>query len=102
MRIAHPGFRWLFTRHGQAAERATENFTNYQMMLLSKKKYGHGTPDGYIGIAELGGILRKSRKTLRRMVHDGRLPKPLRDGSHKIWDRKDMMRWIQNAKFTKR
>jgi hypothetical protein len=70
-------------------------------MQPSKKKYEHGIPEGYIGFAELRGILHKSRETIRQMVHDGLLHKPLRDGRRKIWDRKDMMRWIQNAKFTR-
>ena len=71
-------------------------------MNETKKKREHGVPEGYIGIAELRGILHKARSTIWQMVHDGRLPKPLRDGRRKIWDRKEMMRWIQNGKFLKR
>ena len=63
----------------------------------TQRKYG--IPVGYIGTAEVQALLNKSRGTIWRMVNDGRLPQPLQDGCIKIWDRKEMLRWIENAKF---
>jgi predicted DNA-binding transcriptional regulator AlpA len=61
-----------------------------------------GVPGGYFGVADVQALLNKSKATIWRMVHDGRLPQPLRDGKINIWDAKDMMRWIENAKFCKK
>jgi len=60
-----------------------------------------GIPVGYIGTAGVQALLNKSEATIWRMILDGRLPKPLRDGKIRIWDRKEMLRWIDNAKFCK-
>jgi len=65
----------------------------------TKRKYG--IPVGYIGTADVRALLNKSTTTIWRMVHDGRLPKPLTDGRIKIWDEQTIKRWIQNAKFTR-
>jgi predicted DNA-binding transcriptional regulator AlpA len=67
--------------------------------LKTKRKYG--IPVGYIGTADVRGLLNKSKATIWRMVNDGRLPRPLKDGKINIWDRKEMLRWIDNAKFCK-
>jgi predicted DNA-binding transcriptional regulator AlpA len=61
----------------------------------------YGIPVGYIGTAGVQALLNKSRATIWRMVMDGRLPQPLRDGCIKIWDEKELKRWINNAKFCK-
>jgi len=62
----------------------------------------YGIPVGYIGTAGVQALLNKSRATIWRMVHDGRLPKPLQDGCINIWDEKEVKRWINNAKFCKK
>jgi len=61
----------------------------------------YGIPVGYIGTAGVQALLNKSRSTIWRMIHEGRLPKPLRDGKIKIWDEKEMKRWVEHAKFCK-
>jgi len=66
-----------------------------------KTKRRYGIPVGYVGTADVQALLNKSQATIWRMIHDGRLPKPLRDGRIRIWDRKEMLRWIDNAKFCK-
>jgi len=66
-----------------------------------KPKRRHGVPVGYIGTADVRALLNKSATTIWKMINDGRLPKPLRDGKLRIWDRKELLRWIQNAKFTR-
>ena len=60
-----------------------------------------GVPKGYLGINDVQALLKKSKATIWRMVQDGRLEKPLRDGSIVIWDEKDLKRWIDNGKFCK-
>ena len=67
-----------------------------------KPKGSHGVPVGYIGTAGVQALLNKSRGTIWRMILDGRLPRPLRDGKMNIWDRKEILRWIDNAKFCKK
>jgi len=67
-----------------------------------KPKRKHGVPVGYIGTAGVQALLNKSKGTIWRMILDGRLPKPLRDGQINIWDRKEILRWIDNAKFCKK
>ena len=63
----------------------------------TKRKYG--IPVGYIGTAEVRALLNKGQTTIWRMVNDGRLPKPLRDGKIKIWDEKEIQNWVRHAKF---
>ena len=81
---------------------ATAFFVQSQTPMINrepKTKRRYGIPVGYIGTADVQTLLNKSKATIWRMVNDGRLPKPLRDGRIKIWDRKEMLRWIDNAKF---
>ena len=66
-----------------------------------KTKGKCGVPVGYIGVADVQTLLNKCRTTIWHMVNDGRLPKPLRDGKMRIWDEKELKRWIDNAKFCK-
>jgi predicted DNA-binding transcriptional regulator AlpA len=77
------------------------NRTKDMTMKVPKPKGKCGVPVGYIGIADVQMLLNKCRTTIWNMVNDGRLPKPLRDGKLRIWDRKEMLRWIENAKFCK-
>ena len=67
-----------------------------------KTERRYGIPVGYIGTAGVQALLNKSRATIWRMVNDGRLPQPLQDGCIKIWDRKEILRWIDNAKFCRK
>jgi len=73
--------------------------TEHKTMQDEKKKHEHGVPEGYVGMAELRAKLRKCRATIWQMVHDGRLPKPFKDGSRNVWERLEIERWIQNKKF---
>jgi predicted DNA-binding transcriptional regulator AlpA len=73
-----------------------------ETMNESKPKRKYGIPKGYIGTAGVQALLNKSEATIWRMVHDGRLPPPLRDGKINIWDEKEIKRWIENAKFCKK
>ena len=71
-------------------------------MQEAMKKREHGIPRGYIGMAELRETIHKSRATIWRMVHDGRLPKPLKDGKRNVWDKLEIERWIKNGKFLRK
>jgi predicted DNA-binding transcriptional regulator AlpA len=67
-----------------------------------KTQRRYGIPVGYIGTAEVRALLNKGQTTIWRMVNDGRLPKPLRDGKIKIWDEKEIKNWIRHAKFCRK
>jgi predicted DNA-binding transcriptional regulator AlpA len=67
-----------------------------------KQKGQNGIPQGYIGVRELCEMLGKTRKTIYQMIAEGWLKKPLKDGKLNIWDRKEIKRWLDNAKFVKR
>jgi predicted DNA-binding transcriptional regulator AlpA len=71
-------------------------------MTETKEKGKHGIPEGYVGVQELRERLGKSSTTIWRMILDGRLPKPLKDGKRNVWDKLDIERWIKNGKFLKR
>jgi predicted DNA-binding transcriptional regulator AlpA len=64
-----------------------------------KEKGKCGVPEGYLGIADVQKLLNKCRATIWKMINEGRLPKPLRDGKLRIWDEKEIRMWIYNAKF---
>jgi predicted DNA-binding transcriptional regulator AlpA len=66
------------------------------------QKHKRNVAEGCVGVAILMKRLGKSRQTIRRMTHDGRLPKPLRDGSLNVWDKLEIDRWIKNGKFLRR
>jgi predicted DNA-binding transcriptional regulator AlpA len=53
-------------------------------------------------MAALMKRLAKSRTTIKIMVLDGRLPKPLKDGNMFVWDKQEIDRWIKNGKFLRR
>jgi len=59
-------------------------------------------PQGYIGFGRMEELFARSRNTILQMVADGKLPKPLKDGQRNIWDETEVMKWLKNAKFTKR
>ena len=66
-----------------------------------KRKGLTGVPRGYVGVAEVSEMFGRSRKSITRMVADGRLPKPLRHGKQLIWDKLELQRRLSNAKFCK-
>jgi predicted DNA-binding transcriptional regulator AlpA len=72
-----------------------------RVMKAPKLKGKCGVPVGYLGVADVQALLNKCKTTIWNMVNDGRLPKPLRDGKLRIWDEKELKRWIDNAKFCK-
>ena len=71
-------------------------------MTETEKKYKHGIPKGYIGVETLRELLGKSATTIWKMTHDGRLPKPLRDGKRNVWEKLEVERWIKNGKFLRK
>jgi len=68
-------------------------------MEEENKTYENGIPDGYIGVNGLTELLHKSKPTIRRMIQEGRLPKPLKDGKLLVWDKKEIDRWVKNGNF---
>jgi len=66
-----------------------------------KGKGKHGTPEGYLNTADLCLRFGRSRKTIRIMVETGALPRPLKFGRQNLWDKKEIQRWLDNAKFCK-
>ena len=71
-------------------------------MTGTQKQYKHGIPKGYIGVETLRELLGKSVTTIWKMTHDGRLPKPLRDGKRNVWEKLEVERWIKNGKFLRK
>ena len=67
----------------------------------TQKKVQYSAPRGYVGLREMCELFGRHRWTINQMVEDGRLPKPLKDGCRNIWDRKEIMSWLEHAKFTK-
>ena len=65
------------------------------------KKGLHGVPEGYANMEEMCQRFGRSRKTIRIMVETGRLPRPLKFGRQCIWERKEIEKWLQHAKFCK-
>ena len=70
-------------------------------MKRVRQKYENGIPTGYLGTRDLQELLGKSTVTIWKMIKDGRLPKPLKDGKLNIWDRKQIMNLLEHAKFTR-
>ena len=71
--------------------------------MSEEKKLWRGLPEaplGYIGIGRMEELFSRSRCTILQMVATGKLPKPLKDGGRNIWDEKEVMTWLKNAKFT--
>jgi predicted DNA-binding transcriptional regulator AlpA len=66
------------------------------------QKQKRNVAEGYVGVATLKKRLGKSSETIRIMIHDGRLPKPLKDGNMNVWDKLEIDRWIKNGKFLRR
>ena len=64
-----------------------------------RKKGTHGTPEGYLNTADLCQRFGRSRKTIRIMVETGVLPRPLKFGRQNLWDRKEIQKWLEHAKF---
>jgi len=58
--------------------------------------------EGYIGVREVCELFGRSRAAIYMMIAEGRLPKPLKDGKRNIWDRKEIQRHIEHAKFTRK
>ena len=71
------------------------------MAIEPKRKGVTGVPRGYVGVAEVCEMFGRSRKSISRMIADGRLPKPLRHGRQLIWDKLELQRRLTNAKFCK-
>ena len=71
------------------------------MAVEPKRKGLTGVPRGYVGVAEVCEMFGRSRKSIARMIVDGRLPQPLRHGRQLIWDKLDLQRRLTNAKFCK-
>jgi len=67
----------------------------------SRKKGCHGVPVGYINMKEMCQLFGRSRKTIHLMVETRVLPKPLKFGRQNLWDRKEIEKWLQHAKFCK-
>jgi len=71
-------------------------------MTAQQPRKSPNAPQGYIGVLELCELFGKSKKTIYRMIAEGRLPKPLKDGRINIWDRKDIKNILTHAKFAKK
>jgi predicted DNA-binding transcriptional regulator AlpA len=71
-------------------------------MKQPQQKWENGVPEGYVSTNELRERLGKSPVTIWRMILDGRLPKPLKDGKRNVWDKREIDRWIANGKFLRR
>lgn len=71
------------------------------MTIEMKQKRSTGIPRGYVGVREACEMFGRSRKSITRMIADGRLPKPLRHGRQLIWDKLEHQRRLSNAKFCK-
>lgn len=67
----------------------------------TRKKGLHGVPVGYINMAEFCRLFGRSPKTVRRMIETGTLPRPLKFGRQNLWDKKEIDKWLQHAKFCK-
>lgn len=68
----------------------------------TKQRKEIGIPKGYIGINELCEILGRSRATINRWIAEDALPKSFRfGGRQRVWDRKEILRWLEFAKFAK-
>ena len=67
----------------------------------SRKKGCHGVPAGYVNMMEMCQLFGRSRKTIHLMTETGVLPKPLKFGRQNLWDRKEIEKWLQHAKFCK-
>jgi predicted DNA-binding transcriptional regulator AlpA len=67
-----------------------------------RRKGAHGTPAGYVNMAELCQLFGRSRKTIHRMVETGALPRPLKFGRQNIWEQKEIETWLKHAKFAKK
>jgi len=65
----------------------------------NRKKGSHGVPEGYINTFEMCQRFGRSRKTIHLMVETGALPKPLKYGRQNLWERKEIEKWLQHAKF---
>jgi predicted DNA-binding transcriptional regulator AlpA len=67
-----------------------------------REKGTHGVPEGYINMREMCLRFGRSRKTIRRLVETGGLPRPLKFGTQNIWERKEIETWLKHAKFAKK
>jgi predicted DNA-binding transcriptional regulator AlpA len=56
------------------------------------------TNDRYYTVADLTVLLTKTQFTICRMVKDGRLPKPSKDGKLNVWKKLDLDRWLYAEK----
>jgi len=57
------------------------------------------TTEAYLTAAELAELLRVTTKTVRNMVADGRLPKPIHLGTTtRRWDAAEVREWIARGK----
>jgi predicted DNA-binding transcriptional regulator AlpA len=93
----------LFARQNMRRERGCFPAPQKTMTKKEPKEKGKcGVPEGYLGVADVQKLLNKCRATIWKMVNEGRLPKPLRDGKLRIWDEKEIRMWISNAKFCKK
>jgi predicted DNA-binding transcriptional regulator AlpA len=95
----------LFTRADfttlQRNESSMPNQLADSLPETTRKKGENGIPKGYIGIPEMRTLFGRSRTTIFQMIAKGKLPKSLRYGKQRIWDRKTVLAWLNNAKFTK-
>ena len=66
---------------------------------IERKPGTSGVPVGYVGVKDMCRLFGKCRATIYVMVADGRLPKPLKDKKLNLWDKKEVMSWLQHAKF---
>lgn len=58
----------------------------------------HGIARGEIGIESVMDLFGKSRRTVYRMISEGRLPNPLRNGKRIVWDKNDIDRHLKYGK----
>jgi len=69
-------------------------------MKRVRQKYECRVPTGFYGTKDLMEMFGKSDVTIWKIVKDGRLPKPFKNGKQNVWDKKTIQRWKENAKFT--
>jgi len=69
------------------------------MEPIERKPGTSGISICYVGVKDMCRLFGKCRVTIYAMIADGSLPPPLKDKRLNLWNKKEVMSWLQNAKF---
>lgn len=58
----------------------------------------HKTHANYYTIRDVRELLQRGRTAIHKMIKDGRLPEPSKDGRLNVWKKSEFDRWIKLEK----